>query len=342
MLKSRRAFPVAAFVLSAGVARASDSAADPLKGAATWAQAAAALAHHGPGTSGGGSATISGETLKAGVWDLDFREDYTHFQHIDREQAEAHASTAGEFDAVDETFVTTASAAYGITDDFQVAATLGWYHANNFISAERDEETGEVDSGETDPDGLTDLWVTFKGRVMKGKAGNLSLIGGVKVPTGRDDVRLDNSELLEPSSQPGSGSIDFQLGAGYSRFLTSQLTIDASILGTLRTSHDGFRVGDRLDLGTALAYRLTEDISQFPQWSVFAELNAVIVEKDHPAEGPNPNTGGTTLFATPGVRVRFTPVIAMTVAPSVPIYQNLNGDQDKTRWRLAATVSVSF
>jgi hypothetical protein len=270
------------------------------------------LANHGPGTSGGGSSTISGETLKAGSWDLDLRADYTKFRRFDRAAAEAHAATAGEFDAVEQSLVTSLSAAYGLTDDVQLGATIGWYRAENFIAAERDEETGMVESGEADPDGITDLWLTAKARLLRGRAGNLAAQGGIKLPTGRDDVRLDNGELLEPSSQPGSGSVDFQAGLAYSRFLTDRITIDASGLYTFRTRHEGFKVGDRVDLGTALAYRLTED------------------------------TGGTTLFLTPGARVRFAPAVALTVAPSFPVWQDLNGDQDKTEVKVAVTVSVSF
>src|SRR6185436_2479326 len=150
---------------------------------------------------------------------------------------------------------------------------------------------------------------------MQGQPGNLSLIGGLKLPTGRDDVHLDNGERLEPSSQPGSGAWDFQGGLAYSRFLTSRWTIDASVLYTLRTRHDDFKVGDRFDGGIALAYRITEDIGRFPQWSVFGELNSVWVQKDHTEGGSNPNTGGLTVFVTAGGRVRFSPRVALTLAP---------------------------
>jgi hypothetical protein len=333
---------VVALACSAPAAHADDDidASPPLAFGA--ALAAAATAHHGPGTSGGGSSTISGETLKANAWDLDLRTDYTSFQRFSRTQAEQHAAQSGEFDAVDYSLIVSTSLAYGITDDFQVGATIGYYAANNFVSADRDEETGEVTSGEADPAGLTDLWLNAKYRLMHGKPGSLAVIGGFKLPTGRDDVRLDNGELLEPSSQPGSGAIDFQAGLAYSRFLTAQWTIDASALYTLRTRHDGFKVGDRLDLGTVAAYRITEDIGHFPQWSVFAEASGVYVQKDEPEEGPNPNTGGFTVFLTPGGRVRFTQNFALTVAPSIPVYQDLNGDQDKTKFKLAATLSLSF
>ena len=65
------------------------------------------------------------------------------------------------------------------------------------------------------------------------------------MPTGRDDVKLSNGAKLDPSSQPGTGSYDFQLGLAYSRFLTANLTLDASAIYTFRTELNGFEVGDR-------------------------------------------------------------------------------------------------
>jgi hypothetical protein len=333
----------ATLVCAGAAAAATTDAGDALNSPAelSYAIASAAMAHHGPGTSGGGSTTISGETIRQGSWDLDLREDYTSFKHYSREEAEQHAAASGEFDAVDQSFNTSLSIAYGITDDFQLAATTGYYYASNFVSADRAAD-GTVDSGTADPAGLTDLWLTGKYRFVQGQPGNISAVAGIKLPTGRSDVTLDNGERLEPSSQPGSGAWDFQAGVAYSRFLTSRLTIDASLLYTFRTRRDEFKVGDRFDGGMALAYRLTEDINTFPQWSVFGELNSVWVEKDHPEEGPNPNTGGFTVFLTPGARVRFTPHVALTLAPSIPVYQDLNGDQDKTQFKAAATLSFSF
>ena len=83
-----------------------------------------------------------------------------------------------------------------------------------------------------------------------------------------------------------------------------------------------------LDLGAAVAYRLTESIKQFPNWSVFGEANAVRIGKDHDdEEGDNPNSGGWTIYLTPGVRCRFNERVALTFAASLPVSQDLNGDQ---------------
>jgi hypothetical protein len=302
------------------------------------------LANHGPGTSGGGSSTISGETLKPGQLTLDLRADYTEFEHISRAEAENRAVQSGGFDALRRAFVYTGTLSYGVIDDLQVSATLGYYHGEGFVDAERSEdEPTTAESGIADPEGLTDLFINAKYRILHGQPGNLAIVGGIKFPVGRDDVRLNNAESLEASSQPGTGAYDYQFGLGYSRFLTSHLTVDASALYTLRTRHDTFKVGDRFDAGVALAYRLTESIRSFPQWSLFGEATYVWLGKDHDEDaGLNNNSGGNTIYLTPGVRVRFNEKASLTVAPSFPAWQDLQGDQIESQFKLAVTFSYSF
>ena len=298
------------------------------------------LANHGPGTSGGGSSTASGETMKQGSAEVTFRLDYTQFEDISKTEAARLARKAGEFDALDNSLIATIEGAYGITNDFQIGATIGYYWGSGFLDSES-EDGVDVEQSTADPEGLTDLWLTGKYRLLKGKPGHFSVIGGVKFPTGRDDVELASGEKLEPSSQPGTGSYDFQLGLAYSRFLTSQLTLDASTIYTFRTEHDDFQVGDRFDFGAALAYRLTESIRSFPQYSVFGEFTGVWLGKDESdEEGKNPNSGGTTLYISPGLRVRFSPYWSLTTAISIPIMQDLYGEQIETTYK--ATLAVSW
>src|SRR5438309_9966353 len=65
-----------------------------------------ALANHGPGASGGGSSTISGETLKPGHFDLSLREDFSQFEKFSNAGAAARARSGGDFDALDHRFIT--------------------------------------------------------------------------------------------------------------------------------------------------------------------------------------------------------------------------------------------
>ena len=296
--------------------------------------------NHGPGTSGGGSATASGETLRAGRWSFELRTDWTEFEHVGVAEAEARAIAGGEFDAIERSRVAQLALSCGLTDDVQLGLQLGYYEGSNFISAEADG-LGGAESATADPSGLTDTWVNVKWRMMHGPGGHLALLGGVKLPTGKDDEKLSNGAELEPSSQPGSGSVDYQAGLAYSRFLTPRVTLDASGLYTIRTIHDGFEVGDRADLGLALAYRLTEDVKAPNNWSVFGELNGVWLDQDVDHGVSNENSGGETLVFTLGVRDRIDEHFALSLAPGLPILQDVNGDQVETDWRIGLSLSFT-
>jgi len=297
--------------------------------------------NHGPGTSGGGSSTSSGETLRAGRWSFDVRSDWTEFEHFSVAEAEAEAIAHDEFDALESSWVNSLALSYGLTDDLQLGVQLGYYAGSNFIDAEADG-LGGAESATADPSGMTDTWVTAKFRVMHGAGGHLALLGGVKLPTGKDDEKLSNGEELEPSSQPGTGSVDYQAGLAYSRFLTPRMTLDASGLYTVRTEHDGFEVGDRADLGLALAYRLTEDVRQPGNWSVFGELNGVWLDEDVEDGTSNENSGGETLWLTLGLRDRIDEHFSVSLAPALPVYQDANGDQVETEWRVGLALSYTL
>jgi len=303
--------------------------------------AGSALANHGPGTSGGGATVASGETLKQGTADVTLRTDFTQFENISEAEAAQRAQASGSFDSLDHAFVNTLFGAYGITDDFEVGAQIGYYSGIGFVSADSDG-MGGVDVGTANPRGFMDTWLTGKWRVMHGQPGNLALWCGLKLPTGRHDVHLSNGELLEFSSQPGTGAVDGQLGLAYSRFLTSRVTIDASFAYTLRGTFDDFTVGDRMDSGVALAYRLTEDIKQFPNYSVSGELVDVWIGKDVESGTANDNSGGNTVYLQPGFRARFDPHVALGVSAGFPVAQDLNGDQVESRIKASAALSFSF
>src|SRR3982751_4756373 len=149
------------------------------------------LANHGPGASGGGTFTLSGETLKQGHFELSLREDYSEFEHFSQTAAEERARTGGEFDALGRGFLTSADFAYGLTDDLQVGGALGYFVGRGFIGADQAPD-GSIETGTADPEGLTDLALTAKYRVLRGQPGNLALVAGVILPTGRSDVVLSN------------------------------------------------------------------------------------------------------------------------------------------------------
>jgi len=116
------------------------------------ALAAATIVHadHGPGTSGGGASTQSGETMKPGKFSVELRTDYTEFEHLSSAQIAAKAVKAGDFDLLDRSFVSTIGLSYGVVENFQVGLTLGYYTAINARSAEYDSGTGNTQINTSD------------------------------------------------------------------------------------------------------------------------------------------------------------------------------------------------
>jgi len=314
----------------------------PLSAAAVSAAltTATGYADHGPGTSGGGASTQTAETLKPGKFSIDLRTEYTEFQNLSASQIEARAAEAGGFDLLDRSFVSTVGVSYGVVDNFQIGLSIGYYNAVNPREAEFDE--GETEIVTFDPDGLTDLWLTGKYRFYRGPIGQFAIFGGVKFPTGEHDVTNSEGERVEPSATAGSGSFDGMAGLAYSRFLTSQITLDVSGQYTYRTEHDEFRLGDRIDAGVAVAYRFTEDIQRFPQVSVFAEGIVRHLFKSQEDGEDDPNTGGTAIFVAPGVRVSFSPNVSFTVSAPLPVLQDLNGTQLKTDYKVNGGLTLTF
>src|SRR3989440_6495626 len=84
-----------------------------------------ALANHGPGASGGGSSTISGETLKPGHFDLSLREDFSQFEKFSNAEAAARARSGGGFYAPHHCLFTTGAFSLGVFVGFPIRASLG-------------------------------------------------------------------------------------------------------------------------------------------------------------------------------------------------------------------------
>jgi len=304
---------------------------------------------HGPGTSGGGLLTQSGEVLKPGAYSVSFRVDYTNFQKLNETQIQDKTmSMAGadhvHFDAVRWSMLETFEIGVGATEDLQFGFSFGYYRANNVREGHihASGTYGFHDFG--DITGMTDQWITSKYRVMK-DAGSLAFFGGIKLPFG-DDNETDEGGTgnapLDPALQPGSGAFDFQLGAAYSRYLSSAVSLDTSVAYTYRTRADDFKIGDLILFGVALSYRFTESVQVFPQPSAFLELNVRHLFRNREGSEEEENSGGTALFVSPGFRLGFSDRVSFTIALQIPVVQALHDEQQLTKFKVSTGLTLSF
>lgn len=287
-----------------------------------------ARADHGPGTSGSGFTTLTAETLKPGQFSSSFQFDWTEFDGL--------GGDIEGVDLLDRSFLSTLNVSYGVAENFQLGLTYGYYAAEG----NRELEGGDIVT--FDPDGFTDLWLTGKYRFYQGPAGQLALIGGVKAPTGDSSLTNTEGEQVEPSATAGTGAWDGLAGLAYTVPLSAALILDTSALYTFRGERYDYRLGNRLDLGTSLAWRVCGDAKTFPQISLVAEATLRHIAKSEEEGAKDGNTGGTVLFVSPGVKVSFTEKIAGSIGIQLPVLQDLNGRQVETQFRLITGVSIAF
>ncbi|MGH7943841.1 MAG: transporter [Opitutaceae bacterium] len=168
-------------------------------------------------------------------------------------------------------------------------------------------------------------------------------LAGVKLPTGRDDESDSLGRLPQPL-QLGSGSYDPIVAAVFS-WQRLQWQADFDVVYKLNTDANGFRFGNTLAHDAAFQYRLWPQSlsgSGVPAfiYGVF-ELNGIWAERDRFRGAKLADSGGYTLFVSPGLQYVTQRWIA-EIAAQLPVVQDLNGNQLEADYTLIAGFRIQF
>ena len=160
---------------------------------------------------------------------------------------------------------------------------------------------------------------------------------GLKLPTGKDDLRNGEGQLAERTLQPGSGTTDLMLGGYYSRMLASGSTwfTDALVQAPFN-DHEGFRPGARTSLDVGYRRELGDKVG------LMLQLNALYRRRDRGQEAEPQNSGGRFLFLSPGASYELTEKLQVYGFLQLPLYQYVNGVQLTADWSVVAGVSTQF
>jgi len=161
---------------------------------------------------------------------------------------------------------------------------------------------------------------------------------GLKLPTGRFNLRNSEGELAERSLQPGSGTTDALLGVHTSHSLPLQdLSWFAQVLLQLPLNNrDGYRPGRRLGIDTGIRYDLGE------QWSLMLQANALLRGRDRGVQAEPEDTGGSALWIGPGASYAATRDMRVYAFLQVPVAQYVNGVQITARKAAVVGISARF
>ena len=161
---------------------------------------------------------------------------------------------------------------------------------------------------------------------------------GLKLPTGKTDVRNGDGELAERTLQPGSGTTDLVAGAYYSKHMPLRgLSWFTQALAQLPlNTHEDYRPGNRLSLDAGMRYEAGDRLG------LLLQLNTLLKARDRGAQAEPEDTGGTFVFLSPGVSYAFTRAVQAYGFVQVPLYQRVNGVQLVPRHAFAAGVNMRF
>ncbi len=148
---------------------------------------------------------------------------------------------------------------------------------------------------------------------------------GIKAPTGEDD-ETDALGRLPPSVQVGSGSWDPFVGV-VATYQTLRYQVDGQFSYRANNEANDFDAGNVIRLDGSLQYRLRpRELTGGVPGFLYGVIEANLIHRDKNRVGgsTDPNSGGTTLFLTPGVQY-ITRRWIVEGAVQIPVSQDLNG-----------------
>lgn len=161
---------------------------------------------------------------------------------------------------------------------------------------------------------------------------------GVKLPTGRTAVANGQGDVAERTLQPGTGTTDAVLGAFFHQQLPghdASWFAQAQVQRALR-EHDRFRPGAQLSVDVGFAKAVSD------RFSGIVQLNAVAKRRDSGPEAEPDDSGGRSLFLSPGVSFQVTDALRAYAFYQHPLRQQVNGVQLTADRAIVVGLSTRF
>lgn len=166
---------------------------------------------------------------------------------------------------------------------------------------------------------------------------NLGAQFGVVLPTGPYDVGNAEGVVAERSLQPGTGATSGVLGAyaNYAAHGGSLWFAQLQFQGAM-TTKDEFRPGNQLLLTGGVSWPVSDSVA------VLGQLNALWRGRDSGANAEPEESGGRSLFFSPGLSYTVSPSVQLYAFAQLPLYRYVNGTQLGVDWAAVGGVTYRF
>lgn len=284
--------------------------------------------------------TIPANTLDKNTFVLGFgltftdssRFDYTKLNRLNRKNLHAHSMDSG--------LNLNLNLSYGITDDFTMSMVLPFVARYGLITTDLGNT---IDDGNSM--GLGDISFLAKYRLLQSQDENTSFAAllGLKIPSGDTNEENEFSFKLSSDDQPGSGSWDPIMGLSFSQIFKERFFFDSNLLYVLSTpGKQNTIVGDRAMFNLGLSTSFDKLSSKNFKTSIACELNGLWQEKVESYGIKDPNHGGLIISLSPGLKLNYKNKIINNFYLSLPIIQELNGEQSGLNIQLGYNINFLF
>ena len=333
-------------------------------GAALAVLATPAFADHtGPSGVGSGSGinVFSPDTLDEGHGAIGLRILYTRPEQRSDQELEALAADHIHAHNTDYNLSASVGAAYGITHRLTVSAELPYLRRDNLREGEHSHvgglATNAVEQLGT-VSGIGDLNLLAKYRLTGEEGLRFALVAGLKLPTGSTHKRDLEGERLETEHQPGTGSWDPIVGAS-AAMKTGAIQLTASALYQFAgKGAQDTRLGDRLQGGVSISHHFGEaeeghhhdhgeaehhhHHEAHDSWDAFVELGGEWEGRQEVAGTVESASGGSWIYAAPGVRFNSRNGWSAGAAVAVPLWQHIRDSHPDNRFRVMVSLGRSL
>lgn len=238
--------------------------------------------------------------------------------------------------------VVKATVRYGFTENFDARLVVPYFDKSLYrYSAVGKPKEADHEDGNS---GVGDIVLMGRYNLLSQKRGApifLSIGAGVKIPTGDSSKKNGKPfnktyEYMGPGFQLGTGSWDPKIELGITKmFKRSRLDFHMMYTWGLEGDH-GLRMGNKFkyDLGYTYAVNRLFDVE--------LELNGVLAEKNENDGKTVENTGGHTVYITPGVHVKIQKGLHASLCVPIVVHRDLNSVPEEDKYGIGEDYQVVF
>lgn len=233
---------------------------------------------------------------------------------------------------------------YGVTPQLALFAAVPYF--DKTLNLTINGQTANEQRQSRSTEGFGDLKMfgryTFLQQDERSKTLRVAGFAGFKAPTGEDDQR-DSMGTLPIPLQTGTGAWDSFAGVVMT-YQTLDYQIDAQLSFEQNGSANNFEAGDESRADISFQYRLMpQDMSDDTDSFLYGVLEANWVNQDNNYLSgiSDPNSGGTTLYLTPGIQY-VTAKYILEAAVQLPVDQNLHGTALENDYLFTTGFRINF